>query len=130
MLSCREHQHSARRASNQPREREVRLRGACGAGGLKHNEGCLGFWIDVCRKPWLRICAAVQDMSVYPRGTSSPGSVGATPADLVGKGREGSGKRLVARGQETTFLHLFSLGHLVVGWGWEGLGGPDSCLGS
>lgn len=67
------------------------------------------------------VCAAIQDVSVYPRGTSSPGSVGATPADLVERGREeGPGKRLAARGQETTSLHLFSLGHCrgVAAGGW------------
>lgn len=54
---------------------------------------------------------------MYPRGTSSPGSVGATLADLVGRGRqESSGKRLAVRGQETPSLCLFSLGH----WGGEG----------
>lgn len=63
------------------------------------------------------VCAAIQDVSVYPRGTSSPGSVGATLADLVGRGRQaGSGKRLAVRGQETPSLCLFSLGH----WGGEG----------
>lgn len=86
-------------------------------------------WMSARSPGSASLCAVVQDMSVYPRGTSSPGSVGATPADLVGGGREeGPGKRLAARGQETPSLHLFSLGHCGSGAGGGWLCGPDSCL--
>lgn len=62
-------------------------------------------------------------MGVNPGGTTSPGSVGTTPVDLVGRGKdEGPVGRLAARGQEATSRLLFSLGH------WAGLYGPDSCL--
>lgn len=54
-------------------------------------------------------------MGVNPGGTTSPSSVGATPVDLVGKGKdEDPGGRLATRRQKATSLFLFSLGHWVL----------------
>lgn len=62
------------------------------------------------------VCATIQGVAVNPRGTSSPGSMGTTAADLVGRERERrrSGRKA---GCQRTRSHFSLPGQLgLLGW--------------